>query len=125
MSTPNLELLREAAAIIDGIPAKRFNLNSAHNGHDEPHDCGTVACAIGWLGMHPKFQAIGLRTSRVTWPGNVMWQGVDTDCFIAAMELFGLSYVEARNTFGPHSARGGGHKTEFRSRVVKLLESYK
>ena len=51
--------LREAYAIIDGIPDDRFDLRHFANS-DDPHDCGTIACAAGWLAMHPKFNALGL-----------------------------------------------------------------
>ena len=55
-------LLREAYAIIDGIPDDRFNLDLFRNSCD-PHYCGTIACAAGWLAMHPTFMALGLLCS--------------------------------------------------------------
>ena len=61
---PNYELLKEAYAIIDGIPADRFNLSQFSNEHNNPHDCNTIACAAGWLGMHPKFKALGMATDK-------------------------------------------------------------
>lgn len=49
-------LLRDAYAVIDGIPEERFNLNAWR----VTRECGTVACAAGWLMQHPDMQAKGL-----------------------------------------------------------------
>lgn len=60
------ELLRQAYAIIDGIPDDRFNLGSwqfdptTYGPDGEVHSCGMLACAGGWLCMHPTFNALGL-----------------------------------------------------------------
>lgn len=60
----NLELLREAYAIIDGVPAHRMDLSFvSYNSSGDPtsiHHCGTIGCAIGLLAMHPRFQALGM-----------------------------------------------------------------
>jgi|GEM_PF-1759375 len=58
--TPKYELLKDAYAIIDGIPDKVVNLNHVVSEKGESLDCGTIACAAGWLGMHPKFNKLGL-----------------------------------------------------------------
>lgn len=73
-TTPRFKLLRKAAAIIDGIPEDHFNLSQVMrppHGWEEAititspagaQHCGAIGCAIGWLGLHPKFQARGLLT---------------------------------------------------------------
>lgn len=57
---PNYELLKEAYAIIGGIPDNVIDLDAVQRSEGETLDCGTVCCAAGWLAHHPKFQALGL-----------------------------------------------------------------
>ena len=58
-SQPNFELLKDAYEIIDGIPARNIRLSEWRE-KDRGASCGTIACAAGWLSLHPKFQALGL-----------------------------------------------------------------
>lgn len=52
----NFEKLKEAYAIIDGIPANKFRLEALLKKYDPEHlRCGTIACAAGWLSLHPTF----------------------------------------------------------------------
>lgn len=60
MMEPNYELLKDAYAIIGGIPDEAFRLSLVVTRRGESLECGTIACAAGWLGMHPQFQALGL-----------------------------------------------------------------
>ncbi|MFW6855296.1 hypothetical protein ACODYM_28815 [Burkholderia gladioli] len=60
MSRPNFELLRDAFAIIDGIPDQAFRLDAWVKRRGDALDCGTIACAGGWLAQHPKFTRMGL-----------------------------------------------------------------
>jgi hypothetical protein len=92
--TFNRELFIEAYEILDGIPDERFNLSEIAN--KKELDCGTLACGMGWLAMHPKFQALGLTLEeagdegvRVALPGFEFLpvSGYDT----IARELFGFS----------------------------------
>lgn len=99
----NKHLLQRAVEIIRGIPAKRFDLDLIANSNN-PHNCGTVGCAIGWLGMNPEFQALGLRTGLME-PGarscGVLWHGEYTSFARAASELFGISLGAAWELFKP------------------------
>ncbi|NTX18022.1 hypothetical protein [Burkholderia cepacia] len=61
---PNFELLRDAFAILDGIPEHVFNLDAWTVQQGESLSCGTIACAGGWLARHPKFAELGLGISR-------------------------------------------------------------
>lgn len=61
----NVELLKDAIEIIGGIPDNQFDLDMwQQNGfakNAEEITCNTIACAGGWLALHPKFQALGLK----------------------------------------------------------------
>lgn len=59
-ANPNFELLKDAYAIIDGIPDDRVSLHSIMSVRGESLACGTICCAAGWLAHHPKFQVLGL-----------------------------------------------------------------
>lgn len=57
--TPDYELIKDAYAIIDGIPEESFNLDQWFR--PARGACGTIACAAGWLAQHPDFNALGLK----------------------------------------------------------------
>jgi hypothetical protein len=62
MSTrPNFERLRDAFAILDGLPEEAIKLWTWREKGRKP-ECGTIACAAGWLAMHPAMNALGLTT---------------------------------------------------------------
>lgn len=66
---PNYELLREAYAIIGGIPMRKIHLRKliTEGGLNRPVKelkCGTIACGAGWLALHPMFTKLGLRISK-------------------------------------------------------------
>jgi len=67
MTTPNFELLKDAYAIIEGIPEGNFHLDTWRT-RDEGASCGTIACAGGWLTLHPKFRELGLGVDSYDFP---------------------------------------------------------
>jgi len=121
MPKPKYELLREAYAIIGGIPKDAFNLRSVINLHGKSLDCGTIACAAGWLAMHPKFNALGLCLAAgdrhsLQLQGEPIW--FDT----AMSKVFGISERLAAELFGI-ALRGetGSHKEIWLRRVRTYL----
>lgn len=132
-------LLRQACAIIDGIPDNRFNLNVVVNNDEkhslrvDPHHCGTVGCAMGWLGMHPKFQKLGLTFGS---DGELQWKGDFAFYDHAGAELFGLTTKQADSLFAglrnsdfddPDISHVATHKSKevFRNRVRKFFRRHK
>lgn len=109
---PNLELLRDAYQIIDGIPDNQFDLQWFYSFYpgDLPaaNDCGTIACAGGWLALHPQFNALGLEAGREgpTLDGKYGYKALG-EIFniqeIAAERLFSPRY-ESREKFGTDKA---------------------
>lgn len=89
-------LLRDAYAIIDGIPDARFKLSRWRIGGHSEHDCGTIACAAGWLAMHPDMCAAGLKASA---HGAPKWNGVTG--YDALSLFFGIDFDDAVSLFGP------------------------
>lgn len=99
MSKPNYNLLRDAAAIIDGIPPMNFRLSGWYKDRDKAPEanCGTIACALGWLALHPKFQALGLKP-RHNWLGAVP-SVLHYSPMESAARLFGITHDEAVDLF--------------------------
>jgi hypothetical protein len=120
--TPNFELLKDAYEIVDGIPAENFDLN-AWRTKDCGASCGTIACAAGWLSLHPKFQALGLGYENRGVEGYQVTFGTDYH-FPALASLFNISYSQAQGLFGLAEEPGYAHKDLFLSRVRRFLERH-
>jgi hypothetical protein len=127
---PKFALLKEAYAIIDGIPAKRFDLADIVNGYEtppSPHNCNTIGCAIGWLAMHPKFQKLGLGLDA---RGGLMWKGHPAHFDDAAAELFSIPRGDADVMFearwDPTTSRQSSQsdKTVWKQRVRNFLRAH-
>ena len=120
---PDFELLKSAYAIIAGIPDDRINLDSIMRKRGESIGCGTIYCVAGWLGHHPQFQAMGLRTTRQ----NSLKLNEKTVPYQVAMSaIFNIHSNEAYQLF---SYRGYvkednihlSHKKNWLNRVIKYL----
>lgn len=114
---PNYELLKDAYAVIAGIPNDQFRLHYifTHKPTEDPSYCGTIGCAMGWLSLHPTFAQLlgarnkfgqrcnGLDAIRWTKPGT----SISTNYYAgAAAWAFGISVTQARNLF---TKAGGSH----------------
>lgn len=92
---PKFELLKEAYAIIGGIPAKAINLDAILSEKGESLSCGTIACGIGWLSLHPKFQAYGLKIV----DRELYYKGNHSYYEAAAMGIFNIEFEDAEHIF--------------------------
>jgi hypothetical protein len=101
----NHERLKVAIDIIRSIPDDRFSLRlwqtnvDQTNGHttkDWECSCGTIACAGGWLALHPDMRSQGLYPGRSGEPRIGGFSGYD-----ALAEFFEIGYQEARALFCP------------------------
>jgi len=126
------DLLREALAIVDGVPDERLWMGAInHNlyawqNSNVPTDCGTVGCAIGWISMHPKFNALGLTSDNM---GRLMLDGNLCTFVAAAEKVFGLPKADALRLFEPLTAEEENlglrcDKQAFRIRVVDFFTGY-
>lgn len=57
---PDFELLKDAYAIIDGIPETAIALDRLQTAKGESLDKGTICSPAGWLAQQPKFRELGL-----------------------------------------------------------------
>lgn len=60
---PDFELLKDAYAIIDGIPETAIALDYLQSARGQSLEKGTVCSPAGWLAQHPQFTALGLSLS--------------------------------------------------------------
>jgi hypothetical protein len=123
---PNFELLKYAYAVIDGIPENRFNLsviaqNNAIRVQNNPHHCGTIGCALGWLAMHPDFQARGLSIDP---KGYLCFEGNRCGVSRAGVGLFGITWQQSEFLFfPPREGERGNDKEVFQRRVKEFFAS--
>jgi hypothetical protein len=105
MNSETKELLREAFAIIDGIPdeAIRFGLPRTIKG--PALDQGTVCSPEGWLAQYPLFMQRGLK---LTEDGTaILFRGEGSGSTSTAMPMahaFGMPLDEAMRLFGLRDA---------------------
>jgi len=105
---PNFELLRDAFAIIDGIPEAAFNLCAWTSKKGESLSCGTIACAGGWIARHPTFTRIGVSIDA---EGDVVLDNGCSNGAYALAEVFSLNIAKDEELI--FSSRGyhlGGYK---------------
>ncbi|OWW20562.1 hypothetical protein AYR66_14755 [Noviherbaspirillum denitrificans] len=62
-TAPDFELIKDAYAIIDGIPETAIDLDQLVSARGETLEHGTVCSPAGWLAQHPAFNAAGLTLS--------------------------------------------------------------
>jgi len=119
-------LLRDAYNFLYSIPARSIYLDSICR--LEPKidkvgkGCGAIACGIGWLGLHPKFQKLGLRTQN----GSTRVHGEYEDYDDAAAKIFGISRLEGNYMFAPitqaEKRSEKSHKQVLLNRIMKFLD---
>lgn len=64
----NVPRFKRAIEIIEALPDSQLNLKTWQKSYErekyiissEQATCGTIACAAGWLALHPEMQAQGL-----------------------------------------------------------------
>jgi hypothetical protein len=97
-TTTKYPLLREAYAIIDGVPDRVLDLAhwSATGQPVDPHRCGTLGCAAGLLAVHPAMNEAGLFADgdgtpifKDRWAFRALVGAFRTDDFFDTLDLFG------------------------------------
>lgn len=118
MAKREYERLRLAYAFFAGIPAKRFYLDAIvqndGNWDDPPSatNCNTLACGMGWLGLSPFGNALGLRWD--DFHHELQYHNARcVSTFHAVGQVFGLSPMRACQLFDArhNSERRGEYAT--------------
>ncbi|RQT26117.1 hypothetical protein [Burkholderia contaminans] len=123
---PNFELLKDAYEIIAGIPSANMNLNTWRT-RDEGATCGTIACAAGWLTLHPKFQDLGLKVSNESSHPNHLSRPVfnGKENMAALADLFRIDWDDAFQLFREKTvSERGTHKQIFLRRLREFLREH-
>jgi len=98
---PDFELLKDAYAIVDGIPENAISLDNLQSSRGDTLEHGTVCSPAGWLALHPTFNALGLSLS--TDGSRLVWNDRPADEASPALimaGLFGLPPNDAEHLFG-------------------------
>jgi hypothetical protein len=108
--TPDYELLKDAFAIIGGIPPDAVTLDWTKSKDGEALDKGALYHPARWLSLHPAFQKRGLTASengkQLLYPGAAA-SGRSNSEVLA--QLFGIPVSDAINLFverGAHMGEG-------------------
>lgn len=98
---PDFELLKDAYAIIDGIPETAVALGKLQTAKGESLEKGTICSPAGWLAQHPEFNDAGLSLSE---DGNyLILNGELSETATPAQimaQLFALRQPDAELLFG-------------------------
>lgn len=97
---PDFELLKDAYAIIDGIPETAIDLESLCSARGASLEHGTVCSPAGWLARHPDFNALGLAPSDDD--GSLVFKGEAEGKTVAEVmaQVFRLPPSDAEHLFG-------------------------
>jgi hypothetical protein len=95
--TTTVGRLRHLRHVVEQIPAAQFDISSIM----EKTDCGSVGCMIGWAGLDPHFNAVGLTSKTDSDQGRVYVRGVHTVFTSAGSEIFGISLEDSTALFCP------------------------
>ena len=100
-TAPDYELIKDAYAIIDGIPETAIDLEKLVSVRGETLEHGTICSPAGWLAQHPKFAALGLSLSdgdsRLQLAGE---PPVDESPAAVLAQVFNLPPGDAEHLFG-------------------------
>lgn len=100
-NTPDYELLKDAYAVIDGIPDEAIAFGSPCSKRGPTLDNATVCSPEGWLAQHPTFIALGLT---LTPDGNsIQFYSENVPAVTALAHVFRISEEEAARLFGERS----------------------
>lgn len=95
-TAPNFDLIKDAYAIIDGIPETAIDLDRLVSRRGETLEHGTVCSPAGWLAQHPRFTELGL--SLADDDSNLV--PVDESPAFILARVFGLEPGDAKHLFG-------------------------
>lgn len=119
---PDYELLKEAYAIIDGVPEEVVASGAPCSKIGATLLDGTVCSPEGWLALHPTFNALGLSVSADG--TSLRFNGEDLPIATAMAKVFHMSEDEAAQLFEDPAAASGGepgsavsHKQLWQTRI--------
>ncbi|UUZ75458.1 hypothetical protein LP414_27465 [Polaromonas sp. P1(28)-13] len=119
---PNFELLKDAYAIIGGIPKNVIDLDQIEKQRGKSLSCGTICCAAGWLGHHPMFKAKGLS---VLENGSLAINGEHVWYEEAMAKIFDIPVRDAESLFGStYNMTDGNSKKSHKQIWLKRMRDY-
>lgn len=100
MFYPDIRLLQDACAILEGVPDNLVSLSQWRLSEGASLSEGTVCCAAGWLTLHPQFVARGLTFDKGGRPSFGLYRG-----YAALAALFRIDTDVAYALFSPRDPK--------------------
>jgi hypothetical protein len=121
MRQDRLDLL--ADFLRDEVPEDHFDLGTWRYGCENEkalllHQCGAVACAVGWACTMPRFKEAGLHTN---WTGSPVYGGYLG--WNAVQAFFGLEQREAYALFSTDNYGEGASPLDVAQRIQLFLKN--
>lgn len=122
-TSPDFELLKDAYAVIDGIPETAIALGNLQTARGESLDKGTICSPAGWLAQHPTFTKLGLSLSddgsRLCFEDQSAGSGAEAQVMA---QVFGLQQTEAEHLFGDRDTYSLGDDSGLSDKRLWLRE---
>lgn len=96
------DLLKKVYALIKSKPDHGVNLNTIVHHMDRENPCGTIACAAGWIGLDPEFNALGVEIVGVMPYVLLSYKGYSSLLSVMS-ELLEITPTQAQWLFGSRS----------------------
>lgn len=125
--TPNYDLLKDAYAIIGGIPAEAITLDWNRSKEGTSLTDGTVFHPARWLTMHPSFQELGLSVSEngkyILYKGQSFAGGAYSE---SLAQVFGLSVGDVVGMFAERGTQMGESNRDDTDKalLMRRMKSY-
>lgn len=120
-----------AYQILGGIPARQIDLDDIVTREGDENFCGTIACGVGWLAMHPRYRERGFkpRLQGQCWfcemPGGEESIGYAT----VAAKMLGITWDDAYELFTPATMVSdydppGAHRMGHKKLLLARIKNY-
>lgn len=96
MHYPDIRLLKDAYAILEGVPENLVSLDRWRLSQGSTLTDGTICCAAGWLTLHPRFVTLGLTFDGGGRPSFGLYRG-----YAALASMFRIDTEVAYALFSP------------------------
>lgn len=126
------EELAVAYQILGGIPARQIDLDGIVTKEGDKNFCGTVACGVGWLAMHPRYRERGFkpRLHGACWYCEMPNGEESIGYATVAAEMLGITWDDASELFMPTGYKSeydpppGDHRMDHKKLLLARIKNY-
>lgn len=124
--TTTVGKLKHLRHVVSLIPPERFDMETTL----EVTACGSRGCMIGWAGVDPHFEQLGLKMVGCNGTTNMNWRGEAMLYSEAGSYALGISHVESEKMFTSLPHEGEPRRSEDftiahgLARIDRMIEKY-